>query len=325
MSIDANLVLEQIFSCMSNIIKCRDFKQTMMLLTEMGSALVHSDRASFWIKDCKRNEYWTVAASGVEKITIPVGTGIVGSAIEENKSIIINDPYSDSRFNSEVDKSTGYHTKSILCVPVINEMGDVIGAYQAINKLGEDESFTQEDARLIELVTVLGGKCIESHILYLESHFDQLTGLKNRRGLIEDFDRLLKKTDIFSIIMCDIDHFKKVNDTYGHNAGDAVLAFISDRLVSGVFHKGEVYRFGGEEFVILLPDVDRKSAVSVAEKLRISIEESVCTFDGLEIRKTMSFGVVSGNKSDNLMDNIKRADECLYHSKETGRNKVTEG
>jgi len=325
MSIDANRVLEQIFSCMSKMIKSRDFNQTMKLLTEMGSALVDSDRASFWIKDSVKKEYWTVAASGVDRIVIPMGTGIVGCAIEENKTIIINDPYKDSRFNSEVDKATGYLTKSILCVPVMNELGDVIGAYQAINKLGEDENFNEEDAKLIELVTVLGGKSLESHILYLQSHLDQLTGLKNRRGLMEDFEKLLKKSDTFSVIMCDIDFFKKVNDTYGHNAGDAVLAFIADKLVAGVYHKGEVYRWGGEEFIILLGNMEKSDAKDLAEQLRSNIESSVCTFDGLEIRKTMSFGVVGGEKTQSLMDNINRADECLYQSKTTGRNKVTEG
>ena len=137
----------------------KDFYNSILLLTDLGRTLVNAERASFWYRDVRKKQYWTLAALDSERITVQEGSGIVGASIENNETILINNPYEDERFNSEVDKETGFVTKSILCVPVTNGCGEVIGAYQAINKIGEDEESKFDSQDIKRLVQgYLGGK-----------------------------------------------------------------------------------------------------------------------------------------------------------------------
>ena len=128
-------LLEKIFYYMSRLFEEKELSKTLFLLTDLGKTLVNSDRASFWFWDKRKHVAWTLAALGIDTITVPENTGLVGAAMSGNEILIINNPYEDSRFNPEVDKNSGYHTKSILTMPVTNSEGVVIGAYQAVNKI----------------------------------------------------------------------------------------------------------------------------------------------------------------------------------------------
>lgn len=322
----AEQLLEQIFSYMDRLMVENDFDSMISIMTELGKSLAGSERASFWYWDEKRKEYYTIAAWGRGKITIPQGTGIVGATIQNKEAIVINDPYTDARFNSNVDKESGFVTKSILCVPVTEENGKVIGAFEAINKRnanGENCDFEQSDVKRLAMVTVFCGKLLESHLLKQQAQIDPLTGLKNRRGLYDFYARNVQSEKRpVSVIICDIDFFKKVNDTYGHNAGDAVLIHIADRLQASVAACDEVVRWGGEEFVFLLRNQDGKVAADFAEMIRKKIEATVCQYKDMNIQVTMSFGVEEFDVERSLDENIKRADEKLYRAKEEGRNRV---
>lgn len=324
--LEAEALLEQIFYYMSQLVNEKDFKKTLLLLTDMGRTLVNAERASFWYWDVEKKEYWTLVASDSEQLVVPQGTGIVGATIGNNETIVINDPYKDNRFNSKVDEETGFVTKSILCMPVTNTAGEVIGAYQAINKLDEkgESNFDERDVKRLTLAAAYSGKALESHLLYQTAHVDSLTGLRNRRGFYEYYNveivPVLEK-DGASAIMCDIDFFKKVNDTYGHNAGDAVLQMVALTLQDGI-EAGEAFRWGGEEFVLLLPGSNLEQAKDTAEKLRKTIEQKVCCFDGQDIQITMSFGVKELDNTCSVERHIEEADERLYEAKTSGRNRV---
>lgn len=318
-------MLEGIFGCMNKIINEKDFNRAIVLLTELGKILVDADRTSFWYWDKDKKQYWTIAASGINKITIPEGSGIVGAAISENKIILLNDPYSDARFNPSVDKDTGYLTKSIICMPVVSDSGEVIGAYQAINKLTNSGRFSEQDTNRLALAAVFCGKTLENQLLRGQSQKDALTGLKNRRGFYEYYENYaFSKTSQLEtgVIMCDIDFFKKVNDTYGHNAGDEVLKVVASTINSCVRSSDGVFRWGGEEFVLLLPGAGIDKTIALAEKIRTTIEAATIEFEEYKIKVTMSFGVDILLKECQAEDNVKRADDKLYIAKKTGRNKV---
>lgn len=297
------------------------------LLTELGRTLVNSDRASFWKWDKRLHTYWTTAAVGEGTITIPEGTGLVGKALSEKKAIVTNDPYNCPDFNSEVDRKTGYVTRSILVMPIANCRGEFIGAYQAINKLGNDEGFDLEgDCRRLSLAAFICGITLESDTFLDDSMRDKLTGLKNRTGFYSDYsrkyERLPREGRTASLFICDIDFFKKVNDTYGHNAGDAVLVHVAGILEANAPEGCGVYRWGGEEFIIVFPDDTVSGAAQTAEKIRSTVEASVCRFEELEIKVTMSFGCTGLSPEKTIEDNISIADEKLYTAKESGRNRV---
>jgi len=139
--------------------------------------------------------------------------------------------------------------------------------------------------------------------------------------LIEGIKKLPEDTNS-SVIICDIDFFKKVNDTYGHNVGDAVLVHVADLLQKNVEGIGEVSRWGGEEFVILLPKLTVSEAVAVAEDIRTKVQASQCECQNVVVKVTMSFGVSALARTKTSTENIKIADENLYRAKEEGRNRV---
>lgn len=320
-------LMEKIFYYMNELAVEKDFSASILLLTELGRTLVNADRTSFWYRDVKNNSYWTMGASGTGRIVVPKGQGIVGASIENNETILINNPYQDARFNPKVDRETGYRTKAILCMPVINSCGEVIGAYQAINKLGcfGESAFCEQDKNRLAMVAAYSGKLLEAYLLREQSRVDPLTGLKNRRGFYEYYENciLLSKKDCAkSVIMGDIDHFKRVNDTYGHNAGDKVLQHVANIIRECVGDAGEVFRWGGEEMIVLLPNCDLLRTEELAEKIRSTIEQSVCVTENHIISVTMSFGIKQMEEQLTLEANIKAADENLYEAKKTGRNKV---
>ena len=335
----SDTLLEQIFTITNNLYTemsradndaSNDHTAIFRLLTELGKTLVHSDRASFWKWDKRSHELWTTAAVGTGRITIPEGTGLVGKALTEKRTIVTNDPYNHPDFNSAVDKKTGYVTKSILVMPVSNCKGEFIGAYQAINKIGNDGKFDiDEDCRRLSLAAFICGITLESETFLDDSRHDKLTELKNRMGFYSDyndkFSKLLTDEDTprnISLFICDIDFFKKVNDTYGHNAGDAVLKHVADIFRKNCRICDGVYRWGGEEFIVILPDTDINKAADAAERLRTLVMNSVCNFEELDIKVTMSFGVTQLTPLMSVEDNIKEADEKLYKAKESGRNCV---
>ncbi len=327
-ALSSDELLEKIFYYMERLFEEKELSTTLHLLTDLGKTLVNSDRASFWFWDKKNHQLWTLAALDINKITIPENSGLVGASVINNELLVINDPYNDSRFNSDVDKNSGYITKSILTIPVTNSEGKVIGAYQAVNKLDENgnaAAFSETDIKRIKLATAFCGRTLESHLLYSEATEDQLTGLKNRRGLYTHYEQLIVPILTYkkaSLIICDIDHFKRVNDTWGHNAGDAVLKHVANTYLSLVGVDDGVFRWGGEEFIMLLPGKDIIQAADFAEHCRKTIEDSVCHFEDLDIKVTMSFGVSELDAALTTSENVKSADEKLYYAKSHGRNRV---
>jgi two-component system, cell cycle response regulator len=160
------------------------------------------------------------------------------------------------------------------------------------------------------------------------SQTDALTSIANRRHLEERLDEMSEHarrlSEPFACVMCDLDRFKSVNDTYGHQAGDAVLKQFARILRAEVREIDRVGRYGGEEFMLLLPGTVLDAAVTFAERVRKQVEGNTFTFDGKSIRRTASFGVSAWPHPrvadcDTL---VRAADDALYVAKETGRNRV---
>lgn len=156
---------------------------------------------------------------------------------------------------------------------------------------------------------------------------DPLTGLLNRRELTHRFNKEKKASERhgapFSIIMADIDHFKKINDTYGHNAGDRVLKEVAATLQSSIRSEDICGRWGGEEFLLILPRIDVKGAAMAAEKLRKKISALSTEWEGGNIRITISLGGCAFIPGQEMEACVAQADQALYRSKTAGRNRVT--
>ena len=151
---------------------------------------------------------------------------------------------------------------------------------------------------------------------------DPLTGVANRRG----FDRLIERRAgvgaFGAVMMVDLDHFKQVNDTHGHDIGDGVLVAVSQTLINGCAGFGEVARFGGEEFVVLARPGEQRPVLQLAELLRSAIASTRLNAPHHLLRITASIGVAMIDPDEDIHDAIRRADRALYRAKEQGRNRV---
>jgi two-component system cell cycle response regulator len=159
--------------------------------------------------------------------------------------------------------------------------------------------------------------------IYLLATTDSLTGIANRREfssvMASEVDRAKRYDTPLSLIMYDIDYFKRVNDTFGHNVGDYILQALTGLVKENIRANDVVGRWGGEEFVLLMPQSDIEAARTAAEKLRLAIAEY--QFDKIG-RLTVSFGVAEFEPQDDLNSLLKRVDDALYLAKERGRNRV---
>ncbi|QSZ40753.1 diguanylate cyclase [Sulfurimonas aquatica] len=189
-------------------------------------------------------------------------------------------------------------------------------------------NYTYQLKNLLKLLQshVLGSLDLEEELFQSEDRnvHDPLTDAYNRYGAEDKFHFLTSRfkayAEPFCLVMLDIDHFKKVNDTYGHHTGDEVLISISSLLKDSIRVNDSLVRFGGEEFFIFLSNTTLKSALKIAEKFRIAIKEKIHSSKKLQI--TASFGVAEYEPNEDLNTLIKKADNLLYDAKASGRDSV---
>jgi diguanylate cyclase (GGDEF)-like protein len=275
---------------------------------------------------------------------------------------IYDDTVFDFKSAKEFDKKFNYTTKAILTAPLINFYnGEVIGILQLINKKDEDGNllkFSIEDKEFISLSSYLTTlsiittqqsikekelinesvehritsrtkilEDIQKHLLE-QVHKDSMTGLYNRRYFNEMADNLLfnakKDEGEMSIIMLDVDDFKIINDTYGHSTGDEVICNIANLLLQSTRSTDICVRFGGEEFVVVLPHTLLENGIKIAEKIRKMIGDTVVVSKTKEeIKYTVSIGVAKVEKEDNSLEiALNKADSLLYKAKNSGKNQT---
>lgn len=164
--------------------------------------------------------------------------------------------------------------------------------------------------------------------IYQLTTTDGLTGAYNKRFFFESLEREVSRCQRYqrplSLILFDLDFFKKINDTYGHLAGDTVLRQLAHAVAKHVRKEDVFARYGGEEFGLILPEVSLAGALALAEKIRFLIERSVFRFDNQEVPLTISLGVTSLDKQHEVTPEefLKNADQALYTAKKTGKNRV---
>ena len=342
----------------------RDLDRLLEMIIEETTAVMDAERSSLFLIDATVNEMWAKIAQGVDVIEMrfPVGVGIAGTVGKTGEIINIPDAYNDPRFNPEFDQKTGFRTKSILCVPLMNMLGKSIGAIQVLNKRSgafedDDESLLMalasqaavaiENAdlykRLNELNCSLEQKVEErtvdlvqanEHLTILNRKLediattDSLTHLFNRRYCLERLMHEVKRVHRYgpglSLLMIDIDHFKKVNDTFGHLAGDAVLAGVARLLKKKLRETDLIARYGGEEFLVIATATESSGAQILAERLRRSIEDAEIEHDGKPMKVTVSIGISTWKPSmkDDHEELIRQSEAALYWAKDQGRNCV---
>ncbi|HZD58023.1 MAG TPA: GAF domain-containing protein [Anaerolineales bacterium] len=262
---------------------------------------------------------------------LPEERGYVIKAVQEKKAILVSnlDDYPEMYYRGEIEELLAI--KSAIVAPMKFKQR-VLGALSL--NASEPEIFGQADLDLLASFAATATAAIRNAQLHAEVQrlaiTDSLTNLYNRRGLFElgqrELDRLRRFERPLAAIMLDIDYFKKINDTYSHAIGDQVLQALATRCIQYLRDTDILGRYGGEEFAILLPETDEKSACQVAERLRENMTQSPIQTDRGPISITISLGVtMASGETKNLAILLDRADTAMYAAKQAGRNQVAIG
>jgi len=271
--------------------------------------LVDSDKQ--WLKSCVGMEQGS---------NNPREDSFCTFTIMTREPMNVPDATLDSRFADNPNVTGEGHIRSYLGVPLCTPDGYNIGALCAVDT--RPREFTAEQtAMLVSFASLV----VDELELRRIAQTDHLTGATTRRGFVHELEKQLARMQRSerpsALILLDVDHFKKVNDTFGHPAGDAVLR----NLVSCVRHslrEGDVFgRLGGEEFGILLQDADLEAAFESAERIRKAVAEKPLV-DEPELRVTISLGLSAGTPMATADNWLAAADRALYQAKHTGRNRT---
>ena len=220
----------------------------------------------------------------------------------------------------------------IITIGIFSGVGSGVGISQTFDKLIQITNISAVFASIIFISYIFSQKENEAENklmkyndqLQKQANTDQLTGLFNRRRAIEFLETVRSENDSMnvSVAMCDIDFFKKVNDTYGHDAGDEVLKAVASTMREQCPETSVISRWGGEEFLIILPNCNGDDAFVSMEKLRSMIKGKSINVGENEINITMTFGITEYGLNTDIDTLIKEADEKLYYGKQNGRNQV---
>ncbi len=261
---------------------------------------------------------------------LKVGQGVAGWVARYGKSLIVPDVSKDSRFYSGVDKKTKFTTKSVLCVPM-KSRDRIIGVVEVVNKLG-GETFTRDEFEIFENVVAHLTIALEKAQMYRKmeeaSQVDDLTQLYNTRYCNQFLDNFLHERKdtrgVISLIFLDLDFFKLVNDNFGHLVGSETLKLAGERIARVVRRNDLIVRYGGDEYIVLLPNTDKRTAAVIAERIRTEIgRKPFYAFGNKKFSITATMGLATYPDDAKTRDDlIGKADKAMYEGKMSGRNKV---
>jgi diguanylate cyclase (GGDEF)-like protein len=309
-------------------------RKVIELVMEKIRQLIPSEAWSLLMIDEEKQELVFEAALGakgrdVSAFRLKLGEGVAGWVAQSGQPAIVNDAARDARFARRVDSRTQFQTRSILAAPLVSR-GRTIGVLEILNRLGG--RFTRADLALVLTLVEPCAIAIENAILFQRTEqltiTDDLTRLFNSRYLNLYLGREIKRCKRhgipLSVIFLDLDGFKNVNDQHGHLAGSGTLTEVGRILAQGVRESDILARYGGDEFVVVLPETPAAGALVIAERLRRSIEEHpFLEAQGICARISASFGIATYPDHALTPEGlIQKADQAMYRVKERDKNGI---
>jgi len=270
------------------------------------------------------------AAEQLKGMRLKKGEGIAGWVALHGEPLLISDVSADPRFAPQVDQAVAFTTRSIVCVP-LKSKNRVLGVVELLNNLDEGE-FSEADLKILSTIADFAAIAIENARYFEQVReliiTDDLTGLYNARHLLDvldyEVDRAKRYGNPLSLVFLDLDYFKQINDTHGHLVGSRLLTEMGHLIRSHIRSADVAARYGGDEFVVVLPNTSKEGALTVASNLRERIKEHYFLAEqGYRIRITASFGVATyPEDAQTKLALIRLADQAMYRVKESTRDAV---
>ncbi|MBI5587251.1 MAG: sensor domain-containing diguanylate cyclase [Deltaproteobacteria bacterium] len=312
-----------------------DLREVLNIVMDKIRELLHPKNWSLLLlnEEARELRFEIVVGPGSEKIKdlrLKLGEGVAGWVARERRPLLVADVSKDPRFWKKADEVSNFTTQSIICVPLVTR-GKCLGVIELINEV-EEKSFVEDDLLVLTTLADYTAIAIENAIFFNRVQeltiTDDLTKLYNSRFLHSRLEYEVERAKRFknpvSMIFLDLDFFKEVNDSFGHLRGSQLLKEVAQLIIGLIRNVDMACRYGGDEFIIMMPETQKENAVVVAEKIRVAIREA--TFlrdDGINVRLTGSFGVACFPEDACDKDGlIQMADNAMYKVKTTTKDGV---
>ena len=324
-------IFHDVAKALTSMIDLDSILQTIM---EKMAEYFRPDTWSLLMVDGEREElYFAIAvgdaAEALKNVRLKVGEGIAGWVAKHGEQVIVPDVLNDPRFAKRIDEMTKWETRSIICVP-LRSKHRVLGVIQLVNVdmkgFSDQEMFFLQSLCDYAAIAIDNARAVEK--IQELTITDDCTGLYNARHLYKVLETEVYRSSRFgyefTVLFIDLDHFKQVNDTHGHLIGSKLLIEIGYLIKAQLRLIDFAFRYGGDEFVVLLPQTGKDSALVVAKRLRDNLRaSSFCTEEGLNLNVRASIGVATyPHDAKTPQDIIRQADEMMYLVKNSSRDNI---
>jgi diguanylate cyclase (GGDEF)-like protein len=302
-----------------------EYKSVLRIILDTVVDVMAAEKGSIMLKDHKTGELKIAMAKGlkseiIRNTTIPSGESVAGHVFATKQPLLVMDTMKNDVLQRI--KKENVTPGTMLSVPLIHKE-KTLGVLNISKSM--PYGFSDYDLDLFRAIASLCATAIDNARLYDLAITDELTGLYVRRFFQQVIELYMhEKEKRFALIMMDLDHFKNINDTYGHIFGDEVLVTFANILKKTLRDEDIAFRLGGEEFAILCPDQNAEEALIPAQRLKEAINAAVLDYKGEKIHISASMGIADFPGDCNSHQELyELADQALYHSKESGRNCIS--
>ncbi len=315
-TLEVHAVLERVMQALRQLLKPRHW--SLLLLDE-----------------AKQELYFEIAvgdvADKIKDMRVRVGEGLAGWVAANKQPLLVPKVADDPRFSPRFDRASAFQTASVLCVPLLCR-GSILGVIEIVKDAQDPEPFTEEHLQVLGPIADFAAIAIDNARTFKRVEeltiIDEWTTLYNARFLrtclADEVTRAQRYSRELSLIFLDLDGFKAVNDSHGHGVGSALLRHLGTLLRRSVRETDRAVRYGGDEFVIVMPETPKDGALILAERLRELVAEArLDTESGAAVGVSASFGVASYPRdAADAQGLLAAADRSMYAAKAAGKNRV---
>jgi len=321
------------------LVSAYDMETLLTTVLERIKILIPARNWSLLLVDPQTQDLFFAVTVGLDQqllkgVRLKIGEGIAGTVAQTRKPIIIHDADKDERFSQKVDDITGFDTRSIIALPLMVR-GEVVGVFEVVN-VEDPEFFREKHLPLLEILGDYLAIAVDNvrnlQKLQARTFIDEVTGYYNTRYLAFKLDKyisevLAEEGKELSVVFFDLDNFKRVVDTYGHLKGSKALGEVA-QVIHGVLGPEDgLVRYGGDEYIVLLPDKSQAQALALVRQMRRVLKEfTFLAEEGFNVKLTASFGIATLPQDARDKETLLRiADRAMFGGKDRGKDCIVMG